>query len=508
MIGIFSSILFLFGMSFFILFLYSLTRQRNNLSAPFACMCLAISIYISGYVCELQSSNIEQISFALKAEYFGAPFMSGFWMLLSYKFLFKKTAPFKTVVFIMLLPVITLFLSVTNEYHHLIYTRIAAIQQDGYLLSQLSKGPWYYVNIGYAYCVQIFGMAVFFKAWRTKMYLHKIQAFWMFWGSIWPALVNLIYVAGLSPLDLDLTPFGLSISAVFFYIAIFRYGFLELQEIVKDVTFLGIEEGILVIDDKNRLIDFNQACKDIFSWLHPNQIGTNIITFPEGKAILEQTNQNHFEIKIRKGNAAEYYEFRRTPLIDRKTNLGFVYFIQNITKQKEMIQALNDIASYDSLTEIYNRRRLMEETEKELFRMKRYGNCLSLLMIDIDHFKIVNDQFGHQAGDEVLKSLANCCKEQIRRTDTIGRYGGEEFLIILPETNEGDALFIAENIRKSIEELEFCFNNEAISITVSIGIKTAYRYENNLNVEFIIKGADNAMYYAKNNGRNQVSSIS
>ena len=86
----------------------------------------------------------------------------------------------------------------------------------------------------------------------------------MLFGSIWPGLVNLFYVSHHSPLDLDLTPFGLSVTAFFFYIAIFRYSFLELQEIVKDVVFQEINEGILVIDSKNRLIDFNQACREFF----------------------------------------------------------------------------------------------------------------------------------------------------------------------------------------------------------------------------------------------------
>ena len=455
---------------------------------------------------ELRANSIDAIAFMLKAEYFGAPFMPGFWLLMSYKFLFKKSASLNSILLIMAVPFITLFLSVTNEYHQLIYTGISALPHDGYLLVQLEKGPWYYVNILYAYSVQCFGMAVFFKAWRTKGYQFRTQAFWMFWGSIWPALFNVVYVAGFSPMNLDLTPFGLSISGICFCIAIFRYGFLELQEIVKDVTFLEIDEGILVIDDKNRLIDFNQACKEIFSWLDLNRIGIDIGIFPEGKKILGQTGQ-HFEMKIIKDRVEKCYEFRKTPLMDQNTKLGFVYFIQDISRQKEMIQALHDIASYDSLTEIFNRRKLMYELDKELLRMVRYGHCMSVLMIDIDHFKLVNDQHGHQAGDEVLKTLAATCRDRIRRTDIIGRYGGEEFLIILPEINEENALYVAEIIRKCVADLNFFANCSVIHITISIGVKTVYSYEENLNIETIIKGADSALYHAKNNGRNQSSAV-
>jgi diguanylate cyclase (GGDEF)-like protein len=455
---------------------------------------------------ELRSDAIEEIKLALKMEYFGAPFMSAFWLLMSYKYLFRKSASMNLTLLIMLVPAITLFLNVTNEYHHLIYTDISSFTHNGYLLALLEKGPWYYVNILYAYSVQIFGMAVFFRAWRTRGFQFRTQAFWLFLGSIWPGVVNLIYVAGFSPLNLDLTPFGLSVSGFCFCVALFRYGFLELQEIVRDVAFLEIGEGILVIDDGNRLIDFNQACREIFNWLDVIHIGIDIGIFPEGKKILAQSDQ-HFEMMIMRGRDEKWYEFRRTPLQEKKNRLGSVYFIQDISKQKEMIQTLHDIASYDSLTEIYNRRRLMEELEKELHHMKRYGQCISVLMIDIDHFKLVNDQYGHQAGDEVLKTLAAVCKERIRQTDTIGRYGGEEFLAVLPETNEEHALFVAEGIRNSIAEQDFRSNGSVINITVSIGVRTVYGYEENQSVDSVIAGADRALYHAKNNGRNRASAI-
>ena len=363
MIGIFSNFLLFFCLSFFVLFLYSLTKQRNSLAALFACVCLTISVYIGGYAMELRSDTIEGIRFALKAEYFGAPFMSAFWLLMTYRYLSRKSASMNLTLLIMAAPFITLFLSMTNDDHHLIYTNISTFTYDGYLLALLEKGPWYYVNILYSYAIQLFGMVVFFRAWRTRGFQFRTQAFWLFLGSLWPGVVNLIYVAGLSPLKLDLTPFGLSLSGFCFCIALFRYGFLELQEIVRDVAFLEIGEGILVIDDRNRLIDFNQSCKEIFSWPNANHIGVDVGIFPEGKNILSQTDPL-FEMKIVKDQEEKWYEFRRTPILEKNKRLGSVYFIHDISKQKEMIQTLHDIASYDSLTEIYNRRRLMEENGK------------------------------------------------------------------------------------------------------------------------------------------------
>jgi len=504
LIGFLSSILFFFGLSFFVLFLYSLSKQRNSLSAPFSIMCLAISIYITGYSFELQADNIEQIKFSLKMEYFGAPFMSAFWMIIAYRFYFKRSVPLKITILIMVIPFLTLFFSVTNEYHNLLYSNVSVFEFEGYLLSRLSRGPWYFINVTYAYLVQLFGMFVFFKALRSAGYKFGTQAYWLFFGSLWPISLNIIYMADLSPLSLDLTPFGLSLSAIFFYIALFRYDFLELKEIVRDVTFSEINEGIIVIDAMNRLIDFNKSAKKVFPWLDFKLIGTDVSIFKECKEILKQKKEQ-FEMEILDKGTQKYFEFRTTVLNENDKNVVRVFFIQDISKQKQMIKTLNNMASYDSQTQIYNRRKLMEEAEKELQRSRRFGHYISILMIDIDHFKLINDRHGHLAGDEVLKMLAKVCQERIRCTDILGRYGGEEFLIILPEANKEDAFRIAKGIQEYIAKMEFVFRDEIIRITISIGIETAIISGENLNVDKLINNADIALYQAKNNGRNQIS---
>ncbi len=503
MIGILAPMLFLFGISFFIFFLYSLSKQRNSYSGPFSIMCLAISIYIIGYGFELCATSIEQITFFVKLEYFGAPFMTAFWMIFAYKYHYKNKPSLKATILIMLFPFLTLFFSVTNEFHHLIYTDISAFEYQGHLLSILSKGPWYYVNIAYAYIIQIFAIYVFFNSWSNAEYKYGTPAYWMFFGSLWPAAVNIIYIAGLSPLGLDLTPFGLSISAICFYIALFRYDFLELKEIVKDVAFSEISEGIIVIDDKYRLIDFNKACKQIFEWLDLKNIGTDVSRFKEGRLLLEQ-HDDLFEMKLVNKNTQKYYEFRKTVLTENNKNVGYVYFIQDVSKQKEMIQVLNDMANYDSMTQIYNRRRLMEEAEMALLQSRRFGYHISFLMIDIDHFKMVNDRYGHLAGDEVLKTLVNVCKDRIRRTDILGRFGGEEFLIIMPDTSRENVIKVAEEIRETMENTRTFFGDSTVMVTISIGISAVQIMDDNYSVDKLINNADIALYKAKNGGRNRI----
>ncbi len=155
----------------------------------------------------------------------------------------------------------------------------------------------------------------------------------------------------------------------------------------------------------------------------------------------------------------------------------------------------------DELTGLSNRRFFEETFEKEFLRAQRYNNKLTLVMFDIDYFKKVNDTYGHQCGDYILKEVSNAALQTFRKTDMVFRFGGEEFVVILTETDTEQALIPLERFRKTIETLNLDYHGFPVNITVSIGaceltkdIKTK---------ENLLEKADNALYKAKNTGRNQ-----
>jgi len=175
----------------------------------------------------------------------------------------------------------------------------------------------------------------------------------------------------------------------------------------------------------------------------------------------------------------------------------------NLMKEKERLQEeLAHMAMYDALTDILSRRALLEQAEVERQRTRRYNRDLSILMIDIDHFKKVNDAYGHIIGDVVLREVAQALKKQTRRSDYVGRYGGEEFLIILPETRLDKALILAEKLRKRVAELTIPADGRILKdITVSIGVSA---YETDPTIDEFINRSDQWLYKAKAGGRNQV----
>ncbi len=175
---------------------------------------------------------------------------------------------------------------------------------------------------------------------------------------------------------------------------------------------------------------------------------------------------------------------------------------RDVSGRRTLEEELRRLATTDSLTGASNRRHFLELASAELKRSRRYGAPLAVLMLDIDHFKQVNDSFGHDAGDEVLKKLVDCCLQTLRSSDLFGRFGGEEFAALLPETSEQAALQTCERLCQELSGLRIRTHRGEVRITVSIGLTMLTGSDQDF--DSLLKRADNALYEAKNAGRNLI----
>ncbi len=213
-----------------------------------------------------------------------------------------------------------------------------------------------------------------------------------------------------------------------------------------------------------------------------------------------------YEEAITKG--ASDFVFKPVRFEELLLRLKRVLKERKLTKDRnEMLETLQKLAITDGLTKLYNSRYFYNQLELEIDRSKRYNHPVSLLLLDIDHFKLYNDSYGHLEGDKVLVKLGRIIKSCLRTMDSAYRYGGEEFTVILPETNGQEAIGVAERIRRIVEAEKFTPETEGgkeITITISAGVTEYYPNE---DVATFIKRADKAMYSSKERGRNTVSSL-
>lgn len=270
-----------------------------------------------------------------------------------------------------------------------------------------------------------------------------------------------------------------------------------------------IDKNIIIssTDLKGNITEVSDAFCKISGYKKEQLIGKShrIIKHPEMKAstfvkLWNTITQNeiwHGEIKNRNKNGSFYWlDTMIYPLYDDlDTKVGYTAISQNITDKKRV----EELSITDLLTQLHNRMYLENSFNKEIKRSKRYGHTFTVIMLDIDHFKEVNDTYGHDVGDQILVAISKILSEQIRETDILGRWGGEEFIIICPHTTENEASQLAEKLRCSIELHRFDTVGQK---TCSFGI-SAFDL-NDDDCKEVIKRADEALYVAKKNGRNCV----
>lgn len=276
-------------------------------------------------------------------------------------------------------------------------------------------------------------------------------------------------------------------------------------------------DGVMIVDGRGMVETFNKSCETIFGWsaaeiigksatllmpaewrrVHQQEFGQDR-TMPPADQVLGHTRVVH---GLRRDGSTFPLEISLSASDLGGGNL-YIAMLRDISEQTIARERLFAMATQDSLTGIRNRRYFLEGVETEFARCRRHGRQLTLLILDADYFKAVNDTFGHGAGDLVLKRLAETCRDNLREVDMVGRLGGEEFGIAMPDTDLETALKAAERLRHLLAEVQLHYEGETIRFTVSIGV--AGMTDDDSSVDGLMRRADQALYRAKDSGRNRV----
>lgn len=257
----------------------------------------------------------------------------------------------------------------------------------------------------------------------------------------------------------------------------------------------NIGEAVYVNDLDGNVIFVNDAFTAMFGWTPAELLGRST-------ELTRAEQAGDLRVRTKAGTEVVVALTRSSVRDARGRTIGTVGITRDMTERLAMERTLRELAVRDELTGLFNRRELMRMLEDEAERSQRTRAPLSLLLIDIDHFKSINDRFGHPAGDAVLAALGGLVRAQVRTIDRPARYGGEEMAVILPDTDAAGALVLAERLRAAVAGSAFVAGNETLTVTASFGVATMPL--NASSVHELIEAADRALYQAKREGRNRV----
>jgi diguanylate cyclase (GGDEF)-like protein len=486
---------------------YALSKGTTGLVKIFASLSVCVSLYLLGYLLELNSSTMEQMVFWNQIQYLGIPFFPAFWLLLS--FVYTKTIKSihkSTLYLILMVPILTFLIRLTNPLHHLYYRSYEPRTSFGFSFLALHKGPCYFAYGAYLIFCFVLATFCYVKSYSNRIAPERGSYRMMIGASFIPFLGVALILIDPGALGIDYTALLLPLSLFFILLSLFKYDFLELKTLAREILFERSAEAMILIDNVNRLMDYNHAAATLFNELNHTANGQAIETVFKGKADFLETLKTDVkkDLKITYNDEHGYFEVKTTKIENSQGHkVGRLISLINITERKQAQEVLSILATTDSLTGLYNRGQFIKLGKHEIEHACQSNTSFSLLMIDVDHFKSINDTRGHAAGDTVLKHLGSIMKVFFRRSDIVGRLGGEEFGVILPNVSIIDAKKIAEEFRNEISKSPVLYEGIAIYFTLSIGISTYNKKYKSFDQ--MLKIADEGLYQSKTNGRNQIT---
>lgn len=424
---------------------------------------------------------------------------------------------------LLVMPVLTCAIALSNDSHQLMYLSTLPVSAEPGAAIDYRHGPWFFFCTLYLYGYMTLSMLVIINALARANTLYQRHYLGFALAMAIPWLVNAAHVTGLLLFfHYDPTPFSFLVMGLVFYWLISRRQLFELLPIAHDVLLDAVPDAVLVINERHRIAQLNRAAQSLPGMPQP-AIGMPLTGIGELQSLLptlwEQSGQTECEIGI----AERYYDLRAVTVHYRRHPVGLLLVLHDITQRKhvqlELHQALQSLedqldsnaalqaqlheaAIRDPLTGLHNRRFLAEISPKLLASAARTVQPLALVMLDLDHFKAINDRHGHAAGDAVLSHVAGLLQEHARQSDFLFRIGGEEFLALLPDTTRDEAVALAEGWLARLSLAPAQAGGQTLAVSFSAGV--AVIPDDGQSLEQAMQHADQALYTAKHSGRKRV----
>lgn len=483
-------------------------RRRRTPEAPLLTLLLmATAIYTLGYSQEVAQDTLASARFWLHVEYLGVSWVPSLWALLARQHAGRRRCvwPF------LLVPPITALGEWTNSLHGWFNYSMVLLPHNPFWVVHTRRGPLAWLNLLYLYLTILYGAWLFLRRFHTASSLLRRPNLLAILAPAPPLLGYLIYALGWSPWGLDLAPPTMALTAVMAYLVVFQLELFDMVPMARSLVFNSMRDAALVTDLNHRLVEFNHASREILPSLGPTSLGRSLPeVFRELPALADaladpQTLQNavpqrRVEIVLPQ-QGRQSLEVRAFPLGQEKHPVGWAVILANVTAQMQLLREMKQRADTDALTGVANRGCFTACLEREWARAQRSRSAFSVALIDVDYFKAINDRMGHGAGDKVLCTIAQRIGAALRAADLLGRYGGDEFVVLLPGLEAKDAHLVAERIRRTLTAPVPLDEQQMLPITLSLGLAT-HTVGDEADWKQLLQRADQALYQAKKQGRN------
>ena len=504
---------------------YAFSRRDVTGAKAIGVLMLGLSWWTRAYALQLVSVRLPELAlvevsdplFWFKLMFIGVVVIPPAFLVFVLQYTgYRERIGFRLPALLAVVPLVILGTIATDHYHGLFMGGFHPGTGEGF-----DGGPMFWVHTVYSYLLVLASEVLLLVFAFTASPLYRRQALLLFVGALMPAVANLLTVTRVLPEPyevLDLSPFGFLVLALLMLYIIRREGFLNLMPVARSQVVELMKDAVMVTDNHQRLIDFNPAARRLFA--DAGQRLSIGMQFSDERILgigeTSETNSGEGQITLGRGDTSHTVSVQHSHLKDRRNEeRGHIFVFRDISELKRieaslrhqleqnerLREALKEESIRDPLTRLFNRRWLESTLNRELARASRDGTELSLCLIDLDHFKGINDTFGHDVGDRILVDLADDMRFLSRDMDIACRFGGEEFLLIMPMASP-------ENARNRMDQLLECFRRRNYApegpevVTFSAGIAGFPIHGESRDALF--RSADAALYQAKRAGRNRV----
>jgi len=485
-------------------------RRSVQGAAQFAGLTLAETVWTLGYVGQLISTRLDTKLFWNNIQFLGAiaaPLLYlGF--ALEYDRLYLKEHH-NTWKYLIPLSALLLGFVWSDSLHGLFRGQASLVPGNPFPVLVFTTGPGFSLYTIYAFSLIVLTTLILVARYINLPPLYRIQIAIVLSGVLVPWVVTVVTTLEWVPVKLhEVTPISFGISNLIIAWALFRYHLFEVLPVARDSLVENMQDGVLVLDSSLRIVDLNPAARAILGADVYQSVGKSIDEYLPVQAewfhAMGAGGKLTKELNWQKDGRQWDYEAQVASLEHPRGNARlYLLTLRDNQERKEIESKLRQLAISDPLTGILNRRHLFLLAQKEIERANRQGHDLAVILFDVDHFKQVNDAFGHQIGDRMLQTLARSCMTELRGFDIFGRYGGEEFIAVLPETSASQAMYVAERLRRLVENIAIQNGRGQAHVTISLGV-ASLAGRTGWNLDQLLEQADRALYQAKEAGRNQV----